>query len=94
LSSKDKAISQLEEALTSRQRAIDQLTALATRAASLDVELQQREAKITALERAALEAQSTIGTLRQVIGLVWISCQASWEYAHWLSQHLLLFRGC
>ena len=67
MSSKDRAIAQLEEALTSRQRAIDQLTTLASRSATLDAELQQREVKIAALERAALEAQSTIVALRQVL---------------------------
>ena len=67
MASKDRAISQLEEALSSRQRAIDQLAVLASRAGALDIEVQQRDARISGLERAAHEAQAMAAALREAV---------------------------
>ena len=67
LASKDRAILQLEEALSSRQRAIDQLTTLASRAAALDIEVQQRDARITSLERSLHDAQAAAAGLREAV---------------------------
>lgn len=47
LSSKDRAILQLEEALASRQRAIEQLVAATNNNATLDYEIQDRDIKVS-----------------------------------------------
>lgn len=46
MSSKDRAILQLEEALASRQRAVEQLLAATSHTADVDQELQEKTAQV------------------------------------------------
>eukprot|EP00198_Chlamydomonas_reinhardtii_P000169 XP_001689504.1 predicted protein [Chlamydomonas reinhardtii] len=67
MSSKDRAILQLEEALASRQRAVEQLLAATSHTADVDQELQEKTAQVQALEKVLGDARAKISSLKATV---------------------------